>query len=745
MGENGNGYDRELAHRIAGFWIDNGFAINWTAGREGDDAKRCTAKGWPETEPLSGELGSVAGLVGERLRTRNPVVVLRPSGLVGVECDSQRDAEQLATFGLPPTLTARSSERWKLHHYFRAPAENVPYAAFRFESGALSADTGRYFVTPPALHPSGVSYEWVNGAEIATLPSELYGRLVEAAGASRRQQTKIAANPDAIILRGHRTKHIEQAAGSDRRFGLPLADATAKALKINATRFGNDPLTEAKVRETVVGIYGRYPDGIAAGTVPGSSVGFNPSVAIGSSEYDVGDAPATGSVPELHDLGLAEHFAATYGRHFRNVNENRRWIYCRGGRWYESTGDKAAEQAAMRMLRKLPELADEVPDDKRETFLKFAARATKRGQRDSLLNVAESLPQLMIGLDRLDQHPMLLACRNGTLDLQTGELRDHDPSDLLTRGSPVSYDPDAKAPRWQQFLREIFLEDEELIRYMQRMIGYSLSGDIREETLWVLYGTGGNGKTKLCMAVRAILGSELFQMARFDTFTVNKHEQIPVGIARMDRTRLVVASENHASKRLNESTIKALTGGEPITARYMRENEFEFLPQFKLWLVANDKPGITSTDAGIRRRVRMIPFKADFAGREDITLERALASEAAGILAWAVRGCLDWQQQGLGSCAAVDEATAAYMAEMNPLAEWAEEELVLTAQLVTAGKLLKDSYESWCQRRGARRLDPRTYRSALEALGATPQKTKSGNVWRGVGLKNTPELAEFAA
>jgi P4 family phage/plasmid primase-like protien len=745
MGENGNGYNREVAQRIARFWIDNRFAINWTAGKEGDEAKRCTVKGWPETEPLSGELGSVAGFVAERLKTRNPVVVLRPSGLVGVECDSQQDAEQLATFGLPPTLTARSSERWKLHLYFRAPAEDVPYAAFRFESGALSADSGRYFVTPPALHPSGVSYEWVNGAGIATLPSELYERLVEAAGASRRQRAEVAANPDAIILRGHRTKHIEQAAGSDRRFGLPLEDATAKALKINATRFGSDPLPEAKVRETVAGIYGRYPDGIAAGAVLGSSVGFNPSMILGSSEYDVGDAPPTSTVPELHDLGLAEHFAATYGRHFRNVNENRRWIYCRGGRWYEATGDKAAEQAAMRMLRKLPELADEVPDDKREGFLKFAARATRRGQRDSLLNVAESLPQLMIGLDRLDRHPMLLACRNGTLELENGRLRDHNPDDLLTRGSPVSYDPDAKAPRWQQFLREIFLEDEELIGYIQRVVGYCLTGDIREETLWVLYGTGGNGKTKLCMAVRAILGSELFQMARFDTFTVNKHEQIPVGIARMDRTRLVVASENHASKRLNESTIKALTGGEPITARYMRENEFEFVPQFKLWLVANDKPGVTSTDAGIRRRVRMIPFKADFAGREDTTLERALAAEAPGILAWAVQGCLTWQRDGLGSCIAVDEATAEYMAEMNPLADWAEEELIFAPQLVTAGARLREAYDGWCDRRGMRRLHNRDYRAAFEALGAEHQKTKSANAWRGVGLKNSPQLDDFAA
>jgi hypothetical protein len=270
MHENGNGYDRELAQKIARFWIDNGFAINWTVGKSGEDAKRCTVAGWPKTNPLSGELGSVAGQVAQRLKTRNPVTVLRASGLIGIECDSHEDVDHFLSFGAPATLTARSSEEWKRHFYFRAPEPNLPNAAFRFELGKITADAGRYLVTPPALHPSGVSYEWVNGDEIATLPLDVYTRLVEAASASRREQTKIAADPNAIITQGHRTKHIEQTTGSARRFGLPLEDAIAQALKINATRFGNEPLSETKVRETVAGIYNRYPDGIVAGTVPGS-------------------------------------------------------------------------------------------------------------------------------------------------------------------------------------------------------------------------------------------------------------------------------------------------------------------------------------------------------------------------------------------------------------------------------------------------------------------------------------------
>lgn len=193
---------RAEAVKIARFWIDNGFAIAWTGTNVGDAAKDVTHKGWKEIPPLEGELENVAGQVAERLKRRNPAVVLRQSNLVGVECDSEEDVKRLVSFGLPETLTVRSSEEWKQHFYFRAHAPSLDFVAFRFEEGKLTADKDRCFITPPAIHPSGVPYSYVNGSQIATLPRDIYERLVKEAGASRREQNQIAADPDKKITAG---------------------------------------------------------------------------------------------------------------------------------------------------------------------------------------------------------------------------------------------------------------------------------------------------------------------------------------------------------------------------------------------------------------------------------------------------------------------------------------------------------------------------------------------------------------
>lgn len=308
MGEglSSNGNARERAHQAARFWIDNGFAINWTAGKDGDDAKRCVVKGWPETVPLKGELSHVAGQVAARLENRNPVVVLRPSRLIGIECDSEKDAERLATYGLPPTLTARSSERWKLHFYFRAPAENLPYAAFRFESGTLTADAGRYFVTPPALHPSGVSYERLNGTDIAVLPLDLYEKL---AGRNGDQAAAAASIPEIIPI-GKIDDTLTSLAGTMRRRGA-VEEAIYAALVATLPRLQPGHTHTEKDCRRIARSVGRYePTSSTAKTNQGGEaleiVTLEQFTAVeeAGAEPLVGNAPDDVLIPEGGDIML---------------------------------------------------------------------------------------------------------------------------------------------------------------------------------------------------------------------------------------------------------------------------------------------------------------------------------------------------------------------------------------------------------------------------------------------------------
>jgi putative DNA primase/helicase len=245
---------------------------------------------------------------------------------------------------------------------------------------------------------------------------------------------------------------------------------------------------------------------------------------------------------------------------------------------------------------------------------------------------------------------------------------------------------------------------------MQRVVGYCLTGDIREEQMWIFWGSGGNGKSEFCAPWRKVLGKDLAQMATFAAFCYNPNsDQHPTDLAAMDRARLVVASEKHRQKPLDESVIKNLTGGESIRARFMRQDFFEFEPQFKLWFCVNDLPEINA-DAAIRRRVRMVPFLREFTGKDqDVDLGKKLLAEAEGILVWAVRGCLLWQREGLGSCAAVERTTDNYMRQMNLLSARVETCCELNPGAMTPAGALQANYHDWCEDRGSYRLRDEDY------------------------------------
>jgi putative DNA primase/helicase len=450
---------------------------------------------------------------------------------------------------------------------------------------------------------------------------------------------------------------------------------------------------------------------------------------------DDGRRPVTAT-----DEGMAELFVRRFADKFRYLVERGEWGHCEDGIWHFPREHYALE-AAMNVLRDVPLVAHALPSGpEREALLRFSIRCLDSRHRDGLLQVARHRPELEVALAELDRHPLLLACANGTLNLETGELRPHDPADLLTRSSPVAYDPHARSAVFEQFLADVFRDDDELIRYVQRLFGYCLTGITHEQQCWVLTGVGANGKSVLNALARAILGG-LYTPADFSTFERRREaSETRPDLVRLAGHRLVVASEREKVRPLGEATIKQITGGDEIVARGLYAKPIRFTPTFKLWLICNDPPKINSTDYAIRRRLAVVPFLRTFwkpgdpvAEPEeylprDPMIEEKLLAELPVVLAWAVRGALEWRADGLGSCRAVEQATSEYMERMNPLADFAEECPLFAGDAIVGGEL-RDAYNEWCEQPGRRRLSNADFGAAMRGLGFEKRKGREVSIW----------------
>jgi putative DNA primase/helicase len=292
---------------------------------------------------------------------------------------------------------------------------------------------------------------------------------------------------------------------------------------------------------------------------------------------------------------------------------------------------------------------------------KFGLRSQNGPQQSALLRQVQSEAGVAFRVEKFDRDPWRLVCANGVLALRNGSFSDHRAEDFITRGSSVEYDPDAQCPRWQQFLREVFGGDEELIAFVQRTAGYSLTGDISEECMFILWGAGNNAKTTLVKAVRGLLGELALAVDFAETFAKSRRERgARNDLARLHGARMVVAAESAEGRAFDEEVIKRVTSREMISARFLFAEHFEYEPQFKLWLMTNHRPRVDAEEEAMWRRIRLIPFEQSFKAREDRGLDDALQREAPGILRWAVEGCSAWQRDGLGQAGAITRATKEY-------------------------------------------------------------------------------------
>lgn len=453
---------------------------------------------------------------------------------------------------------------------------------------------------------------------------------------------------------------------------------------------------------------------------------------------------ATTAEGTFTDAGNAARLVMLHGERLHYAPPWRKWLVFQQerGTWILDSGDVLIRELAKDVGIGLKQDAvHETDKDNAEKLLKFAFRSLNAHGISGMVDLARGIDGIPLDHERLDRDEWLLGVENGVIDLRAGNLRGADPADLMTMQCPVRYDPSATAPRFKKAMEEWF-PDEELRTYVQRIAGAALVGAQRDHVFIIHYGGGRNGKGTFVRALQRVLGRYAV-VIHLSLLVVQKYSQHDTIRAELFRARLAVASETQRRVRLDEASVKNLTGGDRITARRMREDPWEFDPTHSLWLQTNHLPEIAGRDRGIWSRIRVVKWVSTFEGKEERGLDDKLTAEAQGILAWLVQGCLEWQKHGLTEPEAVIRETLAYREAEDTFSRFATEMgLVFRADLeIQAGELQRLLAE-WADTEGivAPRQEVATWLHEHDATQRRKKwkddggKRRQARFWTGIGV-----------
>jgi P4 family phage/plasmid primase-like protien len=668
-------------------------------------------------------------------------------GLVTVDLDCP-EAVALAGRFLDPTLTSGRESVPDGHWWYVSPGlehrefEGIPKTASEGTILELRS-TDHQTVVEPSIHPSGEKYRWSrSGLE----PLEIGADELTEAG------RYLAA---AALIARHLPEHTERGGGGGRYH-------YALALSGYLLRHGIDPATAERLLKAAWDAKGW--DGIERER-RSSYVGIERAVRDTAEKLRRGDPTTGGRALEgmvqglprkiadflgwerftlregrgtylCTDSGNAERLADRHGANLRYCYPWLRWLVYDGTRW--RVDDRGAVvRLAKDTARSIFEEAKEAPDDETAKRLgKWATSSLSENKLRAMISLAQSEPGVPVLPEEMDASRELLNVLNGTIDLRTGEIREHRREDLITKLAPVEYDPGAEAPTWAATLERV-LPSEEVRRFFKKVCGYALTGDVSEQMLPVLYGTGANGKSTVLNALLAVLGDYGMQAA--PDLLVAKKGAHPTELADLFGMRFVASIEVEDGSRLAESLVKQLTGGDRIKARRMRQDFWEFEPTHKVFMSCNHKPQVRGSDNAIWRRIRLVPFTETIPPAEqDKHLPDKLREERAGILAWAVEGCREWRREGLQAPEEVRQATGAYRAEMDVLGAFLRECCRKGPDENTGTQDLYKAYRFWCEDGGERPEGKRKFSSRLKERGFESRRSGANGSyeWQGVELLN---------
>ncbi|NNM84738.1 MAG: hypothetical protein HKL96_03135 [Phycisphaerales bacterium] len=649
---------------------------------------------------------------------------------------------------LPPTVMVETP-RGGWHYYYRAqPEREVRNSAGKIMAKVDVRGTGGYVLCPPSV-VNGRPYKWVVGLspdeiEVAVAPDWLMDivapvepaapaptpepapapRAPSAGGASAVERCRkyITKLPPAISGQGGHNQTLE-AAATCYRFGLDDGDAWTLLLEYNSVCV--PPWNEAELRHKLAdgkklveaaGEFGKLRDA----PPPKNSTRQNGSDQK-TNEEDI----------HLTDVGNGIRLARRHANKIRMV-AGIGWHIWDGRRWrFDDCGEveRLAKETCRAMLAEA--LADGTPDKK---LVMHCLRSEGAARLQAMVALAASEPGITIRATELDADPWAVNVLNGILNLRDGSLRPHDPAALMAKLAPVTFDPAALCPRFDQFLGEIFQQDGSLIEYVLRLLGMCLTGDVTEQIMPIFYGEGQNGKSKLLDTVAHVLG-EYAGRAPETLLAAGKRDEHPCELADLQGLRLIVASETESGARLKIQQVKKLTGETTLKARRMRENFYEFSVTHKIILQTNNKPRVPENSIAVWRRLKLVPFLRFFTAEErDPQLFEKLKAETSGILNRLLGGCIAWQKSGLVEPEAVRSATGDYRDDSDPIADF----LAVCCDQVpgawTATGTLMGAYVRHCEGGGERPIGKSQFTDALGRHGFSPRRTNHGRGWDGIQL-----------
>lgn len=571
------------------------------------------------------------------------------TGIAVVDIDVKNGSngfESLKTLNINTnTLTAITPSGGR-HLYYATPAQIIGSRTRVLPGIDIKADGG--YVVAPGSVIDGRKYEWLEPELSPVSFPESILKLMS------KQVQMPSLEDGAVIAEGERNEKLTSIAGSLRRRGLNREEILAMLKIINQSRCR--PALSERELETIASSISRYPSQVKT------------------------DEP---SPPELSEDALALEFTKLHSDDWRYVAGWGIWLHWDGRRWQRETTLKAYD-LARHVCRNASAKVTKV-----RTGLKIASAATV----SAVEKLARADRKHASTIEQWDRDVYILNTPSGEVNLRTAQLTMHERLSYLTKMTNANLaPPNTPAPLWHKFLDEITEHNTELQLYLARVIGYALTGVTTEHALFFLYGTGANGKSVFLNTISSILGDYAVS-APIDTFLESKNEKHPTDLAGLRGARIVSSIEIERGKRWAESKIKLLTGGDKISARFMRQDFFEYKPQFKLLIAGNNKPAIRDIDEAMKRRLHLIPFTVTIPpAQRDKTLQEKLLEERDAILRWAVDGCLEWQRIGLNPPDCVVSATEEYFESEDYLARWLEEECVTEKN---AFGLIDELFESW--------------------------------------------------